>query len=80
MNLVRVNATKVAVVFVYSVGALAAFAISGHVAWFYGLCLAAGTSLGAWTASRYSVKKGEGVIKIFMVLMVVAMSVKLWFF
>lgn len=80
MNLVRVNATKVAVVFVYSVGALATFALSGNVHWLYGFCLAGGTSLGAWTASRYSVKKGEGVIKAFMVLMVIAMSIKLWFF
>ena len=80
MNLVRVNATKVAVVFVYSVGALVTFALSGKVHWLYGLCLAGGTSLGAWTASRYSVKKGEGVIKAFMVLMVIAMSIKLWFF
>ncbi len=80
MNLVRVNATKVAVVFVYSVGALATFALSGNVHWIYGFCLAGGTSLGAWTASRYSVKKGEGIIKIFMVLMVIIMSIKLWFF
>jgi uncharacterized membrane protein YfcA len=80
MNLVRVNATKVAVVFIYTTGALATFALSGNVHWLYGFCLAGGTSLGAWTASRYSVKKGEGVIKFFMILMVIAMSVKLWFF
>jgi len=80
MNLVRVNATKVAVVFIYTTGALATFALSGNVHWLYGFCLAGGTSLGAWTASRYSVKKGEGAIKIFMVLMVIAMSIKLWFF
>ena len=80
MNLVRVNATKVAVVFVYSVGALVTFALSDNVHWLYGFCLAGGTTLGAWTASRYSVKKGEGVIKAFMVLMVIAMSIKLWFF
>jgi uncharacterized membrane protein YfcA len=80
MNLVRVNATKVAVVFIYSVGALATFALSDNVHWLYGFCLAGGTSFGAWTASRYSVKKGEGVIKFFMILMVVVMSVRLWFF
>jgi len=80
MNLVRVNATKVAVVFVYSVGALITFAVSDNVHWLYGFCLAAGTSLGAWMASRYSVKKGEGVIKIVMLVMVIAMSIKLWFF
>jgi uncharacterized membrane protein YfcA len=46
----------------------------------YGLILASGTSVGAWTASRFSVDKGEGFIKLIMILMVVFMALKLWFF
>ncbi len=80
MDLIRVNATKVAVAFIYTTGALATFALSGHIEWKYGIALAAGNAAGAYFASRYSVKKGEGVIKAVMVTMVVAMAIKLWFF
>lgn len=79
MNLVRVNAAKVGVAFIYTIGALATFALSGNVNWLYGLILAIGTSVGAWTASRFSVDRGEGFIKLVMILMVVFMALKLWF-
>jgi uncharacterized membrane protein YfcA len=42
--------------------------------------LALGNGGGAWVASRYSVKKGDGFIKKFMVVMIVIMAIKLWFF
>ena len=80
MDLIRVNATKVAVAFIYTIGALVTFALSGHIEWKYGLALASGNASGAFFASRYSVKKGEGIIKAVMTVMVVAMSIKLWFF
>ncbi len=80
MDLVRVNATKVVVAFIYTTGALATFAFSGHIDWIYGIALASGNAAGAFFASRYSVRKGEGVIKTVMIVMVVAMSIKLWFF
>ena len=79
MNLVRVNAAKVGVAFIYTIGALTTFALSGNVNWLYGLILAVGTSFGAWTASRFSVDRGEGFIKLVMILMVVFMALKLWF-
>ena len=78
--MVRVNATKVALVFIYTTGALATFVLSGHINLKYGVALAIGNAAGAFFASRYSVRKGEGVIKIVMIVMVIAMSVKLWFF
>lgn len=80
MNLVRVNATKVAVVFIYTLAALLVFILNDKVIWQVGLVLATGNVLGAWFSSRISVKKGDGYIKIFLVVMVLAMSVKLWFF
>jgi hypothetical protein len=45
-----------------------------------GFILAIGTSLGAWFASRFSVEKGDGFIKIFLVVMVSILAIKLWFF
>lgn len=80
MSLVRSNATKVSVVFLYMISALAVFAFNDKVNWKIGLILAIGNGSGAWLASRYSVKKGDGFIKVFLVIMVVAMAVKLWFF
>ena len=80
LMLIKTNATKVSVVFIYTAGALAVFAYNGTVDWMVGLVLGLGTSLGAWWSSRWSVDRGEGVIKIAMIIMVSLMSVKLWFF
>jgi len=80
MTLVRANATKVAVVFIYMLSALVVFALNDKVNWFIGLVLAAGNAGGAWIASRYSVKKGDKFIRLFLVIMVAVMAVKLWFF
>lgn len=79
MTLVRANATKVAVVFIYMLSALAVFAFNDKVNWFIGLVLAVGNAGGAWIASRYSVKKGDKFIRLFLVIMVAVMAVKLWF-
>lgn len=80
LSLIKTNATKVSLVFIYTFGALALFAYNGKVDWSTGFVLAIGTSIGAWWSSRWSVDKGEGVIKIAMVIMVSLMSIKLWFF
>lgn len=80
LSLVKTNATKVALVFVYTLGALALFAWNDAIHWELGLVLAFGSSFGAWWSSRWSVDRGEGVIKVAMIVMVSLMSVKLWFF
>lgn len=80
MNLVRANVTKVVVVFIYMLSALAVFVLNDKVNWKIGLILAIGNGSGAWLASRISVNKGDGFIKTFLVVMVVIMSIKLWFF
>jgi len=80
LSLIKTNATKVSLVFIYTCGALVIFAYNGTVDWSIGFILAIGTSTGAWWSSRWSVNKGEGVIKLAMVIMVSLMSVKLWFF
>ena len=80
MDLVRVNATKVAAVCIYTLAALAVFVWNNKVNWIVGLVLASGQGVGAWIASRVSVNKGDGFIKTFLVIMVVAMAIRLWFF
>lgn len=80
MNLVQVNATKVAVVSIYTLAALAVFAIDGLVDWKLGAMLALGNGLGAWVSARISVGKGDNFVRFFLIVMVVIMAVKLWFF
>lgn len=78
LTLVKSNATKVAVAFIYTSVALIVFILNGKVNWQLGLTLAIGNSLGAWFASRYSVKKGDRFIRVALLVIVTAMSIKLW--
>ena len=80
MNLIRVNATKSAVILIYTTGAFLTFLINDLVNFGYGLSLGFGTLFGAWWASRYSVKKGEDIVRIFLVISVMLFSFKLWVF
>lgn len=78
MGLVKSNAVKVLVVFIYTIGALSIFIYNQQIDYLYGLVLAIGNASGGWVASRWSVKKGDGLVKVFLVIMVIAMAVKLW--
>jgi len=80
LSLVRTNATKVFIVCIYTIAALAVFIYNDKVNFKIGLVLALGNALGAWISSRLSVKKGDGYVKIFLVIMIAVMAVKLWFF
>ncbi|NER16766.1 sulfite exporter TauE/SafE family protein [Spongiivirga citrea] len=80
LSLVKSNATKVTVAFIYTIAAVVVFALNDKIEYLIGIIMAVGNSLGAWFASRWSVKKGDGVIKVFLLIMVIAISIKLWFF
>ncbi|WP_139956303.1 sulfite exporter TauE/SafE family protein [Flavicella sediminum] len=79
-TLVKSNATKVTVAFIYTAIALSVFIFNGKVDWKLGLTLAIGNATGAWFASRYSVKKGDKFIRYALFVIVVGMSIKLWFY
>ncbi len=78
INLVASNAVKVLVVFIYTIAALAIFAYNQQIDYLYGFILALGNATGGWIASRWAVKKGDGLVKVFLIIMVIAMAVKLW--
>ncbi|GAA4274732.1 sulfite exporter TauE/SafE family protein [Aquimarina gracilis] len=78
MSLVMSNAVKVLVVFIYTIGAIAVFAYNQQIDYLYGLVLASGNATGGWIASRWAVKKGDGIVKVFLIIMVIAMAIKLW--
>ncbi|PID60319.1 MAG: hypothetical protein CR986_04120 [Ignavibacteriae bacterium] len=77
MKLLYVNYHKVFIVMLYTIPALIIFIFTGNVNWFYGISLAAGTWLGAWFSAKVAVKKGEGIIKGFLIVAIIIMSVKL---
>jgi uncharacterized membrane protein YfcA len=79
-SLVKSNAIKVIVALIYTISALSIFILNDQVNWKYGLILAIGNASGGWLASRWSVKKGDGIVKVFLIIMVVIMAIKLWFF
>jgi uncharacterized membrane protein YfcA len=79
-SLVKTNSIKVFVVLIYTIAALAVFIYEGQVNWLYGIVLAVGNSTGAWFASRWSVDKGDKVVKVFLTITVIALAIKLWLF
>lgn len=80
LSLVRANATKVAVILMYTVAALVVFILNDKVVWKVGLVLSIGNGLGAWVSSRVSVNRGDTFVKRFLIIMVIIMAVKLWFY
>ena len=80
LNLVKSNYVKVFAAIVYTGVSVAVFAYEGKIIWTTGLILAIGHALGGWYASRWSVDKGEIWIKRVMIVSVIAMAIKLWFF
>lgn len=79
-DLVKINYIKVFAALLYTGAAVAIFAIQDKIVWSIGITLAVGQGIGAWYASRWSVDKGEKWIKRILVVSVVAMAIKLWFF
>ena len=51
--------------------------MTGNIDWTLGLVLAAGNATGGWWAAKISVRRGEKVIRIVLVIAMVIMAVKL---
>lgn len=62
-DLVKANAVKVLIVFMYVPCSLAVFMYKGMIDYRYGVVLAAGQALGAFLAARTAVEKGSGFIR-----------------
>lgn len=79
-SMAKTNSIKVFVILCYSVIAILIFWLEDKIQWEYGLVLAIGNSTGGWIASRWSVGKSDQLIKRILVVMVIGLSIKLWFF
>ncbi|MDE2846856.1 MAG: sulfite exporter TauE/SafE family protein [Gemmatimonadetes bacterium] len=77
LDLVRVNAFKVFIVGIYTLVALAIFADKGQVLWLLGAALAVGTTAGGWIGAHYTVKRGEGLIRVILNVVLVVMAIRL---
>jgi len=79
LDLVRSNAIKVFVIFLFTVPALAVFAWHGEVNWLLGSALAVGNACGGRVASHMAIKKGHDWIRKFVSVVVVIFALKLFF-
>ncbi len=77
LDLVRVNAFKVFIIGIYTLVALAIFADKGQVLWLLGAALAVGTTAGGWIGAHYTVKRGEGLIRVVLNVVLVVMAIRL---
>ena len=77
LDLVRINAVKVLVVFAFTLVALGVFVVHGQVDYVLGLSLAVGNSTGGWFASHLAVKKGHEWIKRFVIATVLIFALRL---
>jgi len=79
-NLHQINAMKCFVVLVYNLIAIVSFIYAGKINFGYGFALAGGSSIGAWLAVSYSMKKGEKFILWVIFTAVIGFAIKLLFF
>jgi uncharacterized membrane protein YfcA len=80
LTLVKSNYVKVFSAIIYTGVSVIVFAWQGKIFWDIGLILAIGHAMGGWYASRWSVSAGEIWIKRIMILSIIGMAIKLWFF
>jgi uncharacterized membrane protein YfcA len=77
LNLIYVNMHKVFIVLVFTLPAILIFAFSGNINWFWGIMLGLGNAAGAWWSVKLTVRKGEKIIKIVLVIAILIMAMKL---
>ena len=77
-SLVKVNMHKVFIILIYTLAALAVFALAGYVHWRFGLVLAAGNALGGWWGAHFAVRGGERFIRIVLGVGILLIALKLF--
>ena len=80
MDLVRVNMHKLFITLIFTLPAVVFFTWTGNIDWFAAIALALGMSVGAWVAVKAAIKKGEGIIRVMLMVALGIVAVKLLFF
>jgi len=78
MNLTQSNSIKALIILTVTIPALYMFAIKDQVNWNAGFVIAAGTAIGSWLTSRWSVHINEKYIRFLMVTIIIGLAIKLW--
>jgi uncharacterized membrane protein YfcA len=76
-DLIKANAVKVLMVFLYTPFSLVIFILNHQVDYKLGLIVATGGVLGAWIGARMSVKWGPGVVRIILLVTLFVASANL---
>lgn len=77
LDLVRINAIKVIVIFAFTIVALGVFIMHGEINYSLGLALAAGNSLGGMIGTHLAVEKGHDWLKKVVTVTVLLFALKL---
>lgn len=77
-DLVKANAIKVFIVFLYAPFSLAVYIYNGQVHFLYGIVLAIGNVIGALLASKFAVKKGSRFVRWVIVVVILLSSAKIF--
>jgi uncharacterized membrane protein YfcA len=72
-DLVRGNAIKVLIIFLFTIAAMIVFVINDQVWWGVGLLLAIGNALGGWIAAKMAIERGANFVR-WLLIIVVAVS------
>ena len=76
-DLLHVNMHKVFIVFIFTLPTIIIFILTNNINWSYGLILSLGNATGAWWSAKISVKKGEKIIRIVLLIAMLIMALKL---
>ena len=76
-DLVRANAVKVLIVLCFTAFAMVVFMINGQILWGLGLLLAVGNAGGGWLAAKLAIERGAGLVRWFLIAVVVVSAAKL---
>ena len=79
LDLVKVNAMKAGIGFVFIFTSMLVFVFADKVVWPIALVLSAGCALGGWLGSYWQIKKGHDWIKKALVVMSIVFAAKLVF-
>lgn len=79
-DLIKANALKNLLVFLYTPFALVVFIVNHQVDYKAGLILALGSMMGAWIATRIAVGRGASFVRYVLLIAILGSAVKLIFF
>ncbi len=79
-DLIKVNAIKTFIIACYTIIAILIFALKGKINWHVAVIVATGQGIGGYIGAKLAVEKGEKYIKLFILLAITILAIKLMFY